>query len=1070
MRFLVRMTWVAVAGAVLVGAGTAPLAAQGITTAAVRGRVVDDAGQPVESASITLTNVSTGQRFLGSSRDRGLYSIENVAVGGPYRLEARAVGFQPITQGGIVLRLGQAVELELIMGRAVALAAIEVTAEQMNPVLSRAHTGTASTIAQDEIANFPTIGRGFTDFATLSPAVTLVEGAPSIAGQNNRFNNIQIDGAVNNDVFGLADSGIPGGQVNAKAISLEAIQEFQVLTAPFDVRHGRFSGGVINAVTKSGTNTWQGSLFSFHTNENLVSDLDDVAFDNFNDTQFGFTLGGPIQRDKIHLFFAAEFEIQNAPNPGGGLTPGAAVDQTAIDLAVHPDSIQSLINVLNTVYGIDPGSSEALSLDNPRTNIFGRLDFSLSDRHRLLLRHNYSRAAADRSVSRGRDFAFSSNGQDFTSFTNSTVAQLFSRIGERWNNDLLINVEFVRDSRLPLVPFPQVEVDNDSDLGGVTVGQTLIFGAEEFSQANSLDQDVVQVTDNLTGAFGDHIVTIGTSNEYFKFDNVFFSQSIGLYEFDSIDDLRTGSVADYEINTLVAPLTDPAAKFKVLSLGGYVQDQWSVNQHLNVTLGFRVDFPIMLDDPRDNPAFQTAFGFSTSTIPSGNPLWQPRLGFNWASNAAYQTLVRGGVGLFAGRPPFVWMSNAYGNTGSEFVRLGCSGGNAPPLDLANYPDSPPMACNDGTTAGAAGVTVVNIFDEDFKFPLDLKIALGVDRELPAGFTITLEGLYTKSVEQIFLEEFNLAGIQGTDPTQGDRVLFGTPTASGFAPVRKDASFAHVVRGINTSDNRSWLFTAELQRRFSDGFRVRGSYTYSDVEDTQSQFSSQATSNVGRAPIPGDLNNPPRTTSAFERPHKIVLSATGRFDLGNGFALAITPQYFGQSGNPYSYGVEGDINGDGYRSGSPRISRDNDLVYVPNDVSEIAFADPADAALFEALIQAEPCLSESRGRILERNSCRNPWNNRFDVRIAVDIPAGPGNVQLIADIINVFANKLERTSNVDRAFEALDLQGRVGGVSTGALEFDYTGPRADLLTGEIDPFTTFSPASQRRIQAGVRYNF
>ncbi len=1076
MRCLVRATCAAGAVAALAVVSAMPLDAQGVTTSAVTGMVTSDAGTPLAGARVSVTDSRTGVTRRVSTNDVGRFYVAHLQPGGPYTIQARILGYRPQTRAGVRLNLGgtEAVSFQLEQ-TAIELEAIVVTAET-DPVFSASRTGTSSTITPDEVSNFPTLGRNVIAFAELSPHVSIVDGGPSIGGQNNRFNNIQIDGAVNNDVFGLADNGLPGGQVGAKAISLEAIQEFQVLTAPFDVRHSNFSGGLINAVTKSGTNEFHGSAFTFHRNERFVSDLDGEPFGDFNDTQFGFTLGGPVQQDKIHFFLSGEFEIQDSPTPGAGVEPGGTVDPDAIEARVHPDSAQRLISIMEGLgfSASDVGTSAVIGLDNPRTNLFGRLDFALSDRHRLVLRHNYSRARADRGPFRASFVhSFSSQAQDFTSITNSTVAQLFSTLGDRWQNELLVNVEFVRDERLPVVDIAQIIVENDSDFGATGIlGTDLQFGAERFSHANKLDQDVIQLTDNLTGTFGNHVVTFGTHNELFRFSNVFFEGSIGLYDFASLADLESGIVDRYQVRGLGAGITDPATEFSMLSLGGYAQDEWTLNDQLTLTLGFRVEVPISLDDPLENPAFAAAFpGLNTSTIPSGNPVWQPRFGFNWNAPGQYQTQVRGGVGLFAGRPPFVWLSNAFGNTGLESTFLSCSGGNAPALNPANYPDSPPQACVDGTT-GAGSVSFINLADKDLKFPLDLKLSLGIDRELPAGFSVTVEGLFTKSLEQIAFEEVNLVGQQGTDASQGGRPLFGVPTSSGFAPVRVSDAFPQVVRLTNRSENRALLLSFELKRQFSDWLRFRSSYTYSDVEDTQSLFSSQATSNFGRTAINGDPSNPKRTTSNLERPHKVVLSATGRWNLGKGFDLEITPQYFGQSGLPYTYVARGDLNGDGYRGGA--VSRDNDLIYVPNDVvTEMTFRDgPSEAQLFENFINSESCLSEARGSLLERNTCRNPWRSRFDLRASIGLPGGgPRRLRIMVDVINLFASNFERTSNIDRGIILIRLRDRVGDVPTGDLLFSYEGPVPDPDTGELKPpFTTFSPGSQRQVQLGLRYEF
>jgi hypothetical protein len=1070
----------------LVAVGTFVLAstaaAQGVTTSALGGSVLNQAGQPLVGAQVTVTNTEMGTRKTAITNDAGRYYVANLPSGGPYTVDVALIGYRVEQRTGINLTLGRTEGASFVLTEsAVELDPLVVVAES-NPLLSPTRTGTSTTLDEGRIQAQANINRDIVNFALLDSRVQVTEGGPSIAGQNNRYNNIQIDGAVNNDVFGLADSGIPGGQVGAKSISLEAVQEFQVLTAPYDVRYSGFSGGLLNAVTKSGTNTTSGSVFGFFTNENLQGSLtvDDETVDKdpFKNTQFGFTLGGPISRDKIHYFVGGEFQIYNGPTTGFGVDPlGPPTQPGAASRGIDPDSAQRLIDIMGDTYGVsaeEVGTSDNVTLDNPRTNLFARVDFQLSDNHRLVIRDNYAKNRADRPPFRASFFyGYTSQNQDFTNTTNTLVAQLFSTFGGEWSNELLFNWGIVRDLRDPIVDYAQIEVDNDS---GELGSNTLVIGAEEFSQANSLDQDFFQLTDNLSRSWGAHRMTFGANVEYFKFDNLFFPASIGVYQFDSLADLENGVVGAYEVNTLNPAITDPAAKFGVWQPGFYAQDEWAINQNWNLQLGLRVDIPIMADKPPANPAFESAFGISTTEVPSGNILWQPRVGFNWQSGAQRMTQVRGGAGLFSGRPPYVWLSNNYTNTGGQQVKLFCDTDNAPAFNRGNYPGSPPQQCTDGTTAAQSGLPVVNIWDPNTRFPLEGKLNLAVDQVLPAGFVVTGEVLYTKAVQQLFFEEFNIPSEQiGTDPTQGDRPLFGTPTASlrdgAFAPQRVSDEFAQVIRVKNRNDNRSLLLTLEVNRQMTEWLGLNVGYTYSDVDDTQGLFSSQATSNYGRNAIRGNPNAPELTNSSFERPHRIVLSATFLADLGRNMALEITPTYFGQSGNPYSYVARGDLNGDGYRGQG--ISRDNDLMYIPNNANEYLWRDgAAEAAQFDALIDDNECLSSQRGSLMKRNSCRNPWSNLFGMRGVLRFGSlGPGGVDLVFDVFNLFGNKVYRTADIDRGEIAVRFRGRENDDPNGRMIFSYEGSTVDNNgDGKIDSYELFQNSSRRQIQLGLRYVF
>lgn len=1031
-----------------------------VVTAEVRGTVTDASGQPLAGASVTVTDLRTNLSRTVATNASGRYFVTQLQPGGPFSVTARTLGYRAVTQSGIQITLNQAEPVDFQLESApVEVEGLTVTADQPNDLFSPGRTGQATRVSELEIETFPTIERNVLDLALLSPYANTFENAPSIAGKANRFNNIQIDGAVNNDVFGVGETGTPGGQANAKPITLEAIQEFNILVAPFDVRYSNFSGGLINAVTKSGTNDWTLSGFGLFTNESFVSELDGSEFGEFSDNQFGGTIGGPIVRDKAFFFAAGEF--QRADQPFEGFEPGQSNDLTG-ELGIDPAEAVEIASIFRDSYGVEPGTTAALSTENPRTNLFGRLDVLLNDENRLVLRHNFASGDNDLSCNRGGfgEYCYTSNLAPFTSTTNSTVAELFSQLGETWENELLLTASFIREERDPAASFGQVTVEASADF---------LAGAERFSQANSLDQNIFQITNNLTGRFGDHRLTFGTSNEFYSFENLFEPGLLGLWTFDSIDDFAANSPSEYVRRVPVAgvPESELPADFSVAQLGFYVQDEWSVSDELTLTGGLRADIPIFPDDPRENSDFASSFGRSNAIVPT-NVLWQPRVGFNYTKISDYRTQLRGGIGLFAGRSPYVWISNAYGNTGRQSVDLVCTGANAP----AFSPGDAPSQCVDGSGATESGEPVINIVDEDFKFPVDLKASIGVDRELPGGFAGTVELLYSKAVEEVFFEEVNLGPVTGTDPVTG-RPFFGTPTADGcgsrggcFTNNRLDDDFAQVVNLTNRSESEALFLTVGLQRDFSDWLRVRGSYTYGDVEDLQVQQSSQATSNFGRNPISGDPNDPELADSNYEVENKVVLAATARFDFENDFFVEVTPTYFGQSGLPYSYVVRGDPNGDGYRNAV--ISRDNDLIYIPNGISELAFETPGDAAAYQALIESDDCLSSQRGSLMTRNSCRNPWNHSLDLQFVVGLPIAAGDVELVGIVKNLFEWELEQ-SRVDRGIEVLRIAGREGGADNGRFVYEYTGPEAGS-DGEIEPFSTFSPESNRFIQLGLRFRY
>jgi outer membrane receptor for ferrienterochelin and colicin len=1060
-------------------AGTA--AAQGVTTATVAGTVTGPGGAPVAGASVTARNTATGASRSAVTDASGRYAIGQLPPGGPYTVSATRVGFTAATRSGITLALKQVTRVDLaIAEQAVTLEGITATGQQ-NPALSPSRTGASTVVSSEEIESIPTITRNFTDVAVLSPHVQVAGNneSASIGGANNRFNNIQIDGAVSNDIFGLASSGVPGGQANAKPVPLDAIAQFQVLVAPFDVRQSGFTGGLINAVTKSGTNQLRGSAFALFRNQDFVQDriiagrdtLEEV--NEFLNRQFGVSLGGPIVRDRAHFFLAGEFEQRRTP-----LLYGTSSDP--VDIRVLPGRFAQ-VEAAAEGYGLALGTGGIYAPENTIGNILGRIDYRFSDDHRLVLRHSYSPNNFDDDPFRGGSgFEYSSATYEIKNRTNNSVLQLFSDFGSSLSNELFVNVQRITDRRTPLVSFPLIDVNTRDTINGVVTSGRITFGAERSSQANELDQDLIEVTDNLVWRRGAHTLTLGGQGIWQDFRNLFVQTSIGYYRFASPEAFAAGTAERYEIAVPVdgQSLDDVTARFGVFQAGGWLQDEWQALDNLTVTLGLRVDVPFTLDEPRDNPVYTEVFGGSTTRVPSGNALFSPRLGFNWQFGGAQVTQVRGGVGLFTGRLPYVWLSNAFGNTGRETLLLTCTGANTPdftPLD-------PPTTCRNGATAAEAP-QIISTFDEDFKYPQDLKFSLAIDRELPFGFTGTLEGLYTRAVNQLYVEEMALAGAQavsaGSRQGIGDREIYGLPVVSpdsGFAAVREDSRIRNVVNMTNTDRGYSYALSAELQRSFGETFDIRGAYTYSRSYDVQSLTSSVATSNFGFAPAGRSIYDRPTTLSAFDRPHKVLLSGTWR-GLPQYGGTEVSAVYVGQSGRAYTYTYDGDVNGDGYPGPGGLSGRNNDLIYVPATEDEVVFATEDDKRLFFELVEKEECLRESRGQILERNSCRAPWVNRMDVHAAQGLPGRFSNLKLEVNVFN-FLNLLNREWGLQRGpsnntVTLLDLAGRVGDQNT-PMRFTYdltnfTQNEASGIRRAGQPYTTFFE-SRYQVQLGLRVEF
>lgn len=1068
---LVRLARYAGAAVLVLAAAAPALAAQGVTSAALTGRVTDDQGNPIATATLDLVNTTTGQRYSVRVSADGRFYFENVQVGGPYTLDVRALGHEPARQTDIVLKLGQRLERNFTLRMtAVEVNAVVVTAE-MNPLINQARTGAQGFVSEADLARLPTLGRNFTDFIVTVPQV-VTSGVPgaTIGGQNNRFNNIQIDGGVNNDLFGLAASGTPGGQANAHPISVEAVKEYQVLVAPFDVRQAGFTGGLVNAVTKSGTNDFHGSLFGYLQNQSLVGD--DPGGNpqaEFHQSQLGGSVGGPVIKDRLHFFASLEIQDRAAPFVGERTVTNGITDATA-------NRIRAILQT-NPLYGFDPGVPDAPTQINPDKNFFGKLGIQIGANSSLELSHNFVDAANDNLIRNAaatgfRDgFQLSNSGYSFSSTTNTTRAIFNMRLASV-SNELILSRSAVRDARdLPnRVPLIFVQAEQ--------AGRNVAAGADRFSHENFLDQDIIELTDNVTFSQGSHLLTIGTHNEFFGFVNGFFPASLGVWSFTDTTALINGTPNRYEIAVERRP-GGPTADFNVQQLGFYAQDRWSPNTRVTITAGVRVDVPRM-DAPPTNTLTQLrdTLGVNTGAFPEANALWSPRVGFNYDVMGDGQTVVRGGLGIFSGRPPYVWLSNAYSNTGLEQATLICDGGAAGFLDTVPVftidPDNQPQACRGGAVTAAASAASIVYFDENFKFPQNLKLALGLDHQMPWGMVGTIDFLYTKALNQFYITDVNLRGIQAFSSGEAGRPLYGalSATAGTTTPARVTAAVRDVLRHRNESEDRAMSLTAQIQKRFSGSLEFNVGYTYSRTQDLFSLTSSIASSNYRFTSVDGTLENRNLRLSSFDIPHKLSLMGSIAAPLGITASLI----YIRQSGHPYSFVVQDDANADGQSA--------NDLVYVPRDRNDVTIDGNGLAAagqgtvpqqdsvyaIINGFINSQECLQAHRGSVLPRNSCRTEPISFLNMRLSKDIPAFAGHrLELTLDAFNVL-HLLNKEWGVQRefsSFEQVNFVRRQG--------YDAINQRGIYTLGQI-PNTTLPllprivESARWRLQLSARYAF
>ncbi|MGH7541994.1 MAG: TonB-dependent receptor [Gemmatimonadota bacterium] len=723
---------------------------------------------------VELRHAGTGAVWTTTSGVDGHFYLPNVRPGAPYTLEVARIGYRTATREEMRLRIGQTLEVEVrLTDEAVPLPELAVEIEA-DPAFDPSRMGAAARVDEPTLERVPTLTRDFVEFARLSPLVKLDEDGVSVAGANFRFNNIQVDGALNQDVFGLSPSGVAGGQAQGRVIPLGAIQELEVLIAPYDVRQSGFTGGVVNAVTRSGTNAWEGSAIGFARDESFVGDLvvDGVSRKpaELENLYAGFTLGGPLAKDRLHVFAAGEIERRRRPPDGFHV----GIDDP-VRTKLSPDSLARLEQLLEG-YGVEAGSAAPFTLENDLANLFARIDVRLDDRNSAMLRYNYAGADDDPPPNRlpGEAYELSSNATTIESRNHSVVGQWLSAWSPSLSNELLLNVQFLRDIERPLSEYPRIEVDIASLSGENILQRRVRAGANFFAQRSELDQDILQLSNALTWAAGRHRLRFGGAYERFAIRRLYQPGSLGSYRFGSLDSLAANLPSRYDLRV---PLSegDPSVRFTVSQLAGFVQDEWRVGERLNVRFGVRVDVPRIGRSPAFNPGVAEDFGIDTSELPSGNPLFSPRGGFNL--RLGEETQIRGGAGLFAGRPAFAWVANAFENTGLEAAFLTCENEIrndvpvqvAPPFDPAS---APPTQCLDGSRPLTP---LVNVFDPDFRFPQDFKASVAIDQRLPLGFLGTLEAIYAHAVHQIFLDNLNLG-----DPVPEEEILHANGFTDGFA--------------------------------------------------------------------------------------------------------------------------------------------------------------------------------------------------------------------------------------------------------------------------------------------------
>ncbi len=1012
------------------------------TSGALSGIVTNqDTGKGMPETVVEAVHQPTGTRYTTITGPKGRFRIPHARVGGPYTVDAGCPGFHDQQAIFIFVALGNEVRLSFALQPDSADETLYNIANS-SLLINPSRIGSISNVGTHAIENLPTLGRGLLDFAGTNPFFVVSShdedvNAISVAGRSSLYNTLLIDGAVNGDLFGLAGTGTPAGRAGTTPISLDAIRELQLLLAPFDVRQGGFSGGAMNAITRSGSNAWSASLFYYTANDSLAGEGPDETGD-FSAEQYGLRLGGPIRQNK--LFFFVNTDIEKETRSTGWSIDGTGGQTFGNGQLVEEG--QRFRNTLISQYGFDPGGLGQSSGERRSDKVFARLDLNIGDHHRVTLRHNYVDARNGVNRPSSRTYEWPSEAYVLTSKANSTVAQLNSTIGSTMFNELRISHQTISDHRAPRggIDFPWIVIEDVA--GDFTFDFEFEAGTEPSSTFSSLDQKVLEITNDFTWLRGDHTWTFGTHNEFSSIEDLQIRNGFGAYVFTNLDSFEAGLARRYR-HTFTNPGQNPRAGFDVGQIGLYASDQWLARDNLTITFGVRVDVPFFPDTPVRNPATETLYGFRTDEMPDGKTLLQPRIGFNWDLSGDSKQQLRGGVGIFAGRLPYVWISSLFSRNGLTFTDLTATG------SIPFNPDP----FHQQTDIGTSIRQEINLIDPDFESPTVLRLSLAYDRELPwLGLVGTIEAILTDSREEIDYKNLNLAP-NGVVPF--DHRPFYDQLSSDFGGV---------FLITNSGKGRSTNMAIKIERRYRDGFAGFVSYAYGDSKAINDGTSRSVLSNW-QLNEQVDVNNARLSISDFQVEHRFNASASFRIHRHSRFPTTVSAFYNHQSGRPYTTILGAgfpftSINGDGFGF--------NDPMYVPVDGSDVILTNGSYADL-DAYI-ASAGLSGYKGQIAPRNAGSAPWHHRLDLRIAQHIPVGLGSLQVSLDIENL-SNLLDESSGQLRyvQFGAVTAATFVG-TDTATSKPIYTLSRVVTDPDNNTRYQTHGVQSRYRMRLGLRWAF
>ncbi len=1072
-----------------------------VTTSSVGGRITDDKGVPVIGAAVIATHTPSGTVYGVVTNNDGRYTIQGMRTGGPYSVEISCLGYQSVTYTDVTLQLAELFALNASIKESVENLSEAIVVASPSSKFAADKTGASTNISSNQMQQLPTISRSITDIAKISP---YGGSGMSFAGSDSRSSNFTVDGANFNNNFGLS-GGLPGG---GSPISIDAIDEIQVVISPYDVRQSNFIGGGVNAITKSGTNKFKGSAYVYHRNQNMRGntvegeELGERGVES--NTTYGMTLGGPIVKNK--LFFFVNFEYTKSPSIVNRWRPsedGVANPDLFISRTTVAD-MEKVSKHLKDKYGYDTGSYNNFPADESNMKILARIDWNITEKHHLALRYNYtlnrgwrptnaSSSNCGQRTTEGRlsqySMAFANSMYSMDNKVNSFTLDLNSRFTNNLSNQLLVTYSQLDDIRgTNSSPFPFIDIleGYSVEAGGIkqTISPYMSAGYELFTWNNGVHNNVITIKDDITYYGGNHKLTAGVSYEYQMADNSYMRNGTGYYRYRSLDDFLSGAMPETVALTYgYDGEKNPAARVRFSQAGIYAQDDWSPSERFKLSYGIRLDamFFNNKDLMRNNAIYEMDYNgkhIDTGKWPGTKVQISPRVGFTWDVFGNKSFKVRGGTGLFAGRLPLVFFTNMPTNSG--MVQNVTSITTKYKDGIANYdpllqefqggmitdvdelvkklnglnPDKFPL-----TISPEKGVkpSQIQAVDPNFRMPQVWKSSIAIDYQFPVSFPMSITGeyIFNKTITGVCLSNWNIMDNSGWATFTGadNRHIY---------PENHKYTNTDAYMLTNTSKGYGWTANATFNIRPIPELDIMASYTHTVSKELTGMPGSNAESAYTYIPTVEGPNYISLHNSQYVIPDRVIASLTYS-DKGNNHFSLFYEAYKG--GNNYSYMYDGDLNRDNYNY---------DAMYIPRDETEIKFSTPDDAARYWEFANKDPYLSTHKGQYAEGYSVYSPWTHRIDLRYSHDFKVKTGNsvniLQLNFDLKNL-TNLFNSNWGVDKYMNPSLKEGRI-------LAVDYIDPNGTPVFKTNSSVVSGVETWQRShaigqcwyLQVGIKYMF